>query len=393
MYGIIYSFLSALTLYFLLYPLTNKIRGKKKVVLKFSLMPLFLIGFSYLFELSGFLTFHYRDALVFFSLYIFIFFFFYSIILIVKEKETSWKEVIILGLAVSVVAFLHRAGFLIPVLSFLKKPITEVGETEIDILDIVIAATIFYLSVKYSKVLEAFVKRKLQRISSMDKARSSILSLMVRYGLVIVGVLVAFSLVGIDFTTLQVLIGALGVGIGFGLRDIINNLISGFILLSDQSIVPGDMIEIDGLLGKVTIVGIRTSKIKTMDNVEVIVPNSNLVNDRVINYTHTDRLIRIQIAVGVSYSSDPPKIRDLLMDGLGDIEGVLDEPGRYVFFSEFGDSSLNFDITLWTDDPGLKRRIASEVRYKVWEIFKKNNIEIPFPQVDVHMKGESGGEN
>ena len=203
---------------------------------------------------------------------------------------------------------------------------------------------------------------------------------------IIIGVLAAFSVVNIDFTTLKVLIGALGVGIGFGLREIVNNLISGFILLSDKTIVHNDLIEVNGLLGRVEAVGIRTTIIKTFNNVEVIVPNTNLVNNELINYTHSDPIIRIDVPIGVSYKSDPFEVRSSLIEGLSSLENILKEPKVTVFFNGFGESSLDFQVSVWTDNALKKKEIESEVRYSIWKILKENNIEIPFPQLDIHVK-------
>jgi small-conductance mechanosensitive channel len=213
--------------------------------------------------------------------------------------------------------------------------------------------------------------------------------MLLRYLIIIIGVLIAFAIVNIDFTTLKVLIGALGVGIGFGLREIINNLISGFILLSDKTIIHNDLIEVNGLLGKVEKVGIRTTTIRTFNNVEVIVPNTNLVNNELINYTHSDPIIRIDVPIGVSYDSNPFKVKEMLIENISKLDNILKDPEVAIYFTNFGESSLDFQVSVWTDNAIKKKVIESEVRYAIWKTLKENNIEIPFTQIDLHIKEEN----
>ena len=128
--------------------------------------------------------------------------------------------------------------------------------------------------------------------------------------------------------------------------------------------------------------------IKTFNNVEVIVPNTNLVNNELINYTHSDPIIRIDVPIGVSYKSDPFKVREVLIKNLYEIEDVLKNPEINLYFTNFGESSLDFQVSVWTDNALKKKVIESDVRYAIWKSLKENNIEIPFPQLDVHMKEE-----
>ena len=217
--------------------------------------------------------------------------------------------------------------------------------------------------------------------------------MLVRYTIIVIGIFAAFAIVNIDFTSIKVLIGALGVGIGFGLREIVNNLISGFILLSDKTVVQNDLIEVNGLLGRVETVGIRTTTIRTFNNVEVIVPNTNLVNNELINYTHSDPVIRIDIPVGVSYQSEPFKVKEALIENLSKLESILKQPEVMIYFTDFGENSLNFQVSVWTDNALKKKEIESDARYAIWKTLKENNIEIPFPQRDVHIKGEKKQSN
>ena len=190
-----------------------------------------------------------------------------------------------------------------------------------------------------------------------------------------------------------VLIGALGVGIGFGLQHMVNNLLSGFIILTDKSIVVNDLIEVDGLLGWVEAIGLRATIIRTFNNIEVIVPNSELVYNKVTNYTYSDNLIRIDIPIGISYSSDPTRVKEVLIKALSHLENRVEEPPIDVFFTNFGESSLDFTVLIWTDQPLKKKRMESEARFAIWKALNENDIEIPFPQRDIHIKNKESEVN
>jgi len=386
MFGLIYVLAVSLFLYFLIILTTRRQREKVKRTVYYSALPICLIFSSFIFYKTGFISEEYLKATGFFSLYAFGFLFLLSMLINFREKGVDLKIIAGLGIAVVATAFLHKLGYINTVTLFLSAPRINIGDKEISLNGFIVAILIFYLSFRLSKGFEKTAKARLEKVPFLDTTRTNTISMLIRYTIIIIGVLVAFAIVNIDFTTLKVLIGALGVGIGFGLREIVNNLISGFILLSDKTIVHNDLIEVNGLLGKVETVGIRTTVIKTFNNVEVIVPNTNLVNNELINYTHSDPIIRIDIPIGVSYKSDPFKVKDVLTENLYEIENILKSPEVNVYFIDFGESSLNFQVSVWTDNPLKKKVIESDARYAIWKALKENNIEIPFPQVDIHVK-------
>jgi small-conductance mechanosensitive channel len=305
-----------------------------------------------------------------------------------RKNKKNLRFIILLGLSLIAIALLQKTGYINTVFLFLSTPRINIGDKKISLNGFIVSILIFYLSFRLSTAFEKTAKARLQKVPFLDTARTNTISMLLRYLIIIIGVLIAFAIVNIDFTTLKVLIGALGVGIGFGLREIVNNLISGFILLSDKTIVHNDLIEVNNLLGQVETVGIRTTTIRTFNNVEVIVPNTNLVNNELINYTHSDPIIRIDVAIGVSYNSDPFKVKEILIENISKLENILKNPETAIFFTDFGESSLNFQVSVWTDNALKKKVIESEVRYAIWKTLKENNIEIPFPQRDIHMKGE-----
>src|SRR5665648_107323 len=242
---------------------------------------------------------------------------------------------------------------------------------------------LFYIS---SKIRRLLVKKIFPRYD-LDIGVSQSIATIIRYILVIIGLVIIFQTTGIDLSAIGLLIGALGVGIGFGLQNITNNFISGIIILFERPIKVGDGIEIDKLAGNIVDISARATTIITNDNIAVIVPNSDFINSRVINWSHNNRRIRLNFPVGVSYNEDPENIRTLLTQVANENPGVLRSPEPYVLFDEFGDSSLNFNLLVWTaeyiDRPKI---LKSELYYEIFRIFKEHQVEIPFPQRDIHLK-------
>jgi len=215
-----------------------------------------------------------------------------------------------------------------------------------------------------------------------------------RYVFVVVGLIIVFQATGIDLSAITVLIGALGVGIGFGLQNITNNFISGIIILFERPIKVGDRVELpelDNLTGDVVNISARSTTIITNDNIAILVPNSKFISDTVINWSYNDANVRFNIPVGVSYKEDPEVIRKILVDIAKSHPGVLNDPAPDVLFDEYGDSSLNFLLRIYTNEYSRKPRVLkSELYYAIFEKFKEKGIEIPFPQRDVYIKEFKG---
>jgi small-conductance mechanosensitive channel len=221
----------------------------------------------------------------------------------------------------------------------------------------------------------------------MDHGTGKSIANLTRFFLVMLGMVVIIQSAGINLSALTVVFGALGVGIGFGLQTITNNFISGIIIVFEKPIKVGDRIELDDVNGKVTSISIRATTVLTNDNVSIIVPNSEFISGRVINWSHNDRSIRFRFPVGVSYNEDPLVVKKLLLEVADENENVLKSPAPDVFFDEFGDSSLNFKLAVWTDTQADRMSpFKSELYYAIFAKFKENNIEIPFPQRDLHLR-------
>ena len=242
---------------------------------------------------------------------------------------------------------------------------------------------LFYISSKIKKVL---VKRIFLRYD-LDIGVSQSMATIVRYVLIIIGLIIIFQTTGIDLSAIGLLVGALGVGIGFGLQNITNNFISGLIILFERPIKVGDRVEVDDLSGNIIDISARATTIITNDNIVVIVPNSDFINKRVINWSHNNKEVRLNFPVGVSYNEDPEKIKKLLTEVAITNPGVLSSPKPYILFDGFGDSSLNFLVMVWTTEFIDRPRILrSELYYEIFAKFKEHNVEIPFPQQDIHLK-------
>jgi len=266
----------------------------------------------------------------------------------------------------------------------LSAPITQLGGVPISLGSLFKMAGIFFFFWWLSRYLRFLSQRRLERTVAGEAFRSNF-SIGVGYLTMAIGIILALKSIGVDFTTLTVLAGVLGIGVGFGLQTISNNLISGIILLLERTVKPGDFIEVGDTSGVVQQVTLRSTVVRTLDNISVIVPNSNFVSNTVINWSHSEKITRGQVSVGVAYQTDTALVRECLLEAAKTTDDVLEYPVPVVFFKEFGDSSLNFELLFWYDEPKTMRRIKSDLLFAVEKILNQRGITIPFPQRDVHM--------
>lgn len=230
----------------------------------------------------------------------------------------------------------------------------------------------------------------LQRSGWDPSARESVATL-AGYALMVLAVLIGLSVAGVNLTNLAIIAGALSVGIGFGLQNIVNNFISGLILLSERPVRRGDYVRVGEVEGEVRKIHIRATEIETLDRVSVVVPNSELIASPVQNWRLRDPYIRIVIPVGVAYGSDTDKVRDLLLEvgkahELTLPDGTPGVPDTHVYFTNFGESSLDFELRTFIRDVNRRGRVASDLRFAIDRVFREHDVTIPFPQRDVWMK-------
>ncbi len=281
-------------------------------------------------------------------------------------------------------------AFLQNVTDWIGEPLFKLGEAQISAGTILYILVAFVLLSFFSKKLKNLLVNKIFSRTGMERGASISIGNLSRFFVMILGALVIIQTAGINLSALTVLFGALGVGIGFGLQTITDNFISGIIILFEKPIKVGDRIALDDVNGNVMNISIRATTILTNDNVSIIVPNSEFISGRVINWSHNDRNIRFRIPVGVSYNEDPVLIKKLLLEVAEENPSVLKTPKPDVFFDEFGDSSLNFLLGVWTSEyTDRPAPFKSDLYFAIFEKFKEHNVEIPFPQRDLHIRSSS----
>jgi small-conductance mechanosensitive channel len=206
-----------------------------------------------------------------------------------------------------------------------------------------------------------------------------------RYAIIVIGFVAALSVLGISFDRVTIMLSALGVGIGFGLQSLVNNFVSGFVLLTERPIRLRDKVQIEGVLGNVSSIGMRASTIRTFDGAEVIVPNGDLISQQVVNWTLSARQQRVTIPVGVAYGSDPNEVLKILRRVAADDDKVFADPAPLALFRSFGDSSLDFELRIFMD-PSDVLDVPSAVMVAIDAALREAGIEIPFPQRDLHLR-------
>lgn len=252
------------------------------------------------------------------------------------------------------------------------------------------------LSVIGALLISALLRRAIdalgERRQSMDRASLYTIKRILHYFLVVLGVLTGLSFLGFNLNKLAILAGALGVGIGFGLQTIVNNFVSGLIILFERTLKVGDFVELSsGLRGEVLAIHIRNTVVRTPDNIEVIIPNSEFVNNPVTNWTFTDSICRLRIPFGVAYGSDKALVKESVLELASDNPFTLPPtPGRQtsVWMTGFGDSSLDFLLAVWVRPEAIKRpaEVISSYLWAMDDAFREHGIEVPFPQRDLHLR-------
>lgn len=277
-----------------------------------------------------------------------------------------------------------------PIVKWISGVITkqwQIGEVVITIGSILAFFITLWISFFLSKIIRILLQDEILVRFDMKRGMPGAISMMVRISLVTLGIILACSAAGIRLSDITIIFGALGVGVGFGLQDIVKNFISGLIIAFERPLQKGDVIQIAtlNLMGTIQQIGIRSSIIKTYDGAEVVVPNGNLISNEMINWTLSNRDSRRELLIGVKYGTDIKKVLKILQETVDQQDNVYKNPPPWIIFSGFGDSSLNFRVTFWTKfDVGLSTR--SVVGAAIDEAFKKEGIEIPFPQRDLHLR-------
>ena len=260
------------------------------------------------------------------------------------------------------------------------------GDTELTALGFIRGVAVLVMFIWIAVILTGVIERQVTKVSGLTSSARVLITKVSRIVLIVVAGLGGLGAAGLDLTIFAVVGGAIGLGIGFGLQKVISNLFSGFILLIDRSIKPGDVIEIEGTYGSVNRLAARYTSIITRDGTEFLIPNEDMITRPVINWSHTHQLIRLHVGIGISYGSNVYKAREIMIEVAQATDRVLETPMPVCHLVEFGDNSLNLDLRFWIRDPqnGIVN-VSSAIRLGVWDRFNTEGITIPFPQRDVHI--------
>jgi len=312
------------------------------------------------------------------------------------SKSLSWK----LGLALAVLIGCAVLGsrYLARISStperihgYLSDPLFTIGQLPVTVLFLFRVAIFLVALVLLSHFTMRILRGRVLTHTPLSLAQQFALARVMSYLVFILGMVIGLESVGLNLNSLVVLGGALGLGVGLGLQPIVTNFVAGLILLLEQPIRIGDRIEVGETYGDVVVMRGRSTWVRTNDNVVIIVPNSEFINNRVTNWTANDPQVRVPVSVGVSYDADPDEVRRLLLEIAGRHPDVLKQPSPEVVFTAFGDSSLNFDLRVWTvNQVQTPKRLKSDLYFAIFAAFRERKIEIPFPQRDLHLRSIDG---
>jgi small-conductance mechanosensitive channel len=303
-------------------------------------------------------------------------------------RDSKWSK--LLSITAWTVAALHILKLLGPTIELLDQMAVTLGGVRVSMLLLIKGVIVFTVLLKVASSVSSLMEKRILSLEELTPSVQVLISKALKVTLLTVAVVVALSSLGINLSAFAFIGGAIGVGIGFGLQKVVSNLISGVILLLDKSIKPGDVIEVGDSYGQIRSLGARYVSVVTRDGFEYLIPNEDLITQQVINWSFSDRLVRLKIGVGVSYDADIHKAMDLMVQTARKIDRVLPKPGPVCQLKNFGDSSVDLELRIWITDPDKGvANVGSAVRLAIWDAFQENNIEIPFPQRDLHLKSSN----
>ena len=316
---------------------------------------------------------------------------------VVREKATPLFTLIVrlLSLAAIIgwaVFAANRFRVFRPVYAFVESILTrsfQIGEIGISLGHVLVFFVSIYVAFWAAKATRYLLQEEVLTRMSLPRGVGNSVASLTYYAVLLLGALVALTAAGFKMTQLAFIFGALGVGIGFGLQNVVNNFVSGLILMFERPIQPGDVVEITGTSGRVREIGMRATTIKTFDGADVVVPNGTLLSEKLTNWTLLDRNRRLDIDIGVAYGSDPAKLSALLQRTALQTTGIVSSPEPVVLFLGFGASALNFGIRAWTYDYDNSASIRSDLVTRIYNALNEAGIEMPFPQQDIHLRSVS----
>lgn len=288
------------------------------------------------------------------------------------------------------VAALSIFGVLGTATAVLDSAAFTMGDFRLSLLSVIKSVFYLFILLYFATFVSSFAERRVLKSTSLTRSSQVLVAKIIRVLLIVIALLIGITSSGIDLSLFAVFGGAVGLGVGFGLQKGVSNLFSGMLLLVDRSIEPGDVIEIPeiGTFGWVNHMAARYTEIVTRDNKSFLIPNEDFITQRVVNWSHGNSLIRIEVQFGVHYDSDPHAVKALAEDAAANAhERICEDPAPVCHLTEFGDSSLNFKLRFWIQD--AERGVTNmrgAVMLALWDAFKDNNIEIPYPHRDVYIR-------
>ncbi|MDY7008621.1 MAG: mechanosensitive ion channel [Cyanobacteriota bacterium] len=272
-------------------------------------------------------------------------------------------------------------------ISTFTSPVIHVGNQKYSVPDLLILVGLVWALIIGIGGITNVLRSRILRVTGINRGAQEVIATMTKYSLITIGVIVLLQVWGLDLSSITLLASALGVGIGLGFQDIARDFGSGLIILFERPIQVGDFVEVGEYQGTVERIGARSTMIKTFDHVSIIVPNCRFLEAELINWDHDHPVSALRLPVGVAYGSNVEEVRQGLLDAAAaSYPDVLSMPEPQVLFIEFGDSSLNFELRVWTAEPSKQEIIRSDLYFKIEAILRERQIEIPFPQQDLHLR-------
>ena len=261
----------------------------------------------------------------------------------------------------------------------------SLGQRQFSILDLLLLLGLLLGLVIGAGTLTNFLRSRVLQITRINRGAQEAVAILTKYSLISIGTIVILQVWGLDLSSLTLLASALGIGIGLGLQNIAKDFSSGLVLVFERSIQVGEFVEFGEFRGTVERIGARSTEIRTLDQISIIVPNSRFLEQEVINWSHRNPLSRIRLPVGVDYQSDPETVKQALLEAAQTNGDILSTPPPQVLFTGFGDSALEFELLVWITEPSKQPQIKSNLNFEIQACLNKHNIEIPFPQRDVNL--------
>ena len=305
-------------------------------------------------------------------------------------RDEAWARFV--AIVAFTVAALNIFNLLTPTVNFLHSIGLQIGDVYVSVLTLLQATAILAVLLWIASVSARVLERRIRSVHGLNPSMQVLTGKLLKLALLLVAFLIALRSVGVDLTAFAVFTGAVGVGVGLGLQRIVSNLISGIILLLDRSIKPGDVIELQNTFGWVSSLGARYTSVTTRDGKEWLIPNEDLITQRVVNWSFSSERLRLSIPFGISYDSDVRLAMNLATESALSVSRVLKEPLPACRLMGFGESSIELELRLWINDPASGvANVRSAVLLGMWDRFQEQGVRIPFPQRDLHIKDNNVG--